>query len=438
MNKIEFLKLHCLAKMGDKEALYKLSGCYLFGLGCDVDITKGYHLLKKSAKYGFEPAQISLDYMFDNNDEAIRFSNEFAEHYEAVKRLRQAAEDGDAFAQYFIAESRVKDDSVSQYVKQEGFKWLKKSAAQNFGPALYLLGIKYLEGDSDILQKNEKLGAELLKKSADKGHLPAIMKVAAFYAEGTFFNQDFKEAIKYYKMAADKDNPQALVILGKNLSSGRFIGQNLELAKKYFQKAIELQYIPAYYELGLLYCREEHRDAIEAFKNFSIAANAGFPPAEYELGVCYRWGEGVPADIQKAIYWMELSANKGYSMAKHNLGLYYENGIGVESNIQKAIQYYTQAAEDEENYQAQFCLGRCYFNGNGVEQNYNEAIKWFMKAASQGEPDSIFHLAICYGNGLGVEQDNEKSLHYLITAANLGWQPAIEILKENGIEPTNK
>ena len=135
---------------------------------------------------------------------------------------------------------------------------------------------------------------------------------------------------------------------------------------------------------------------------------------------------------------MELSANKGYSMAKHNLGLYYENGIGVESNIQKAVQYYTEAAEDEENYEAQFCLGRCYFNGNGVEQNYNEAIKWFMKAASQDEPDSIFHLAICYGNGLGVEQDNEKSLRYLITAANLGWQPAIEILKENGIEPTNK
>ena len=124
--------------------------------------------------------------------------------------------------------------------------------------------------------------------------------------------------------------------------------------------------------------------------------------------------------------------------AVSNHGIVIPARIGVESNIQKAIQYYTQAAEDEENYQAQFCLGRCYFNGNGVEQNYNEAIKWFMKAASQGEPDSIFHLAICYGNGLGVEQDNEKSLHYLITAANLGWQPAIEILKENGIEPTNK
>ena len=46
----------------------------------------------------------------------------------------------------------------------------------------------------------------------------------------------------------------------------------------------------------------------------------------------------------------------------------------------------------------------------------------------------MFHLAICYDEGLGVEKNNEKSYHYLTGAANLGWEPAIQMLKENGVE----
>lgn len=75
-----------------------------------------------------------------------------------------------------------------------------------------------------------------------------------------------------------------------------------------------------------------------------------------------------------------------------------------------------------------------YFTGRDVEQNYASAVKWFEKAAMQGEPDSMFHLAICYDEGLGVEKDNEKSFHYLVEAANLGWEPAIKTLREYGVE----
>ena len=83
--------------------------------------------------------------------------------------------------------------------------------------------------------------------------------------------------------------------------------------------------------------------------------------------------------------------------------------------------------------EGQFCLGDMYFSGRGVVQNYEEAVKWFKEAARQGEPDSMFHLAICYNDGLGVEVDHDLVAHYLYESADRGFQRAIDVINENKI-----
>ncbi|MBW1719856.1 MAG: sel1 repeat family protein [Deltaproteobacteria bacterium] len=67
--------------------------------------------------------------------------------------------------------------------------------------------------------------------------------------------------------------------------------------------------------LGLKYSRSSvtwH----EAVKWFKKAAEQGYAPAQFELGVRYEYGEGVLQDFVFAHMWYNISASKGYGKAR--------------------------------------------------------------------------------------------------------------------------
>ena len=55
----------------------------------------------------------------------------------------------------------------------------------------------------------------------------------------------------------------------------------------------------------------------------------GYAPAQYNLGVMYHEGSGVPQDDTEAVKWYRTAAEQGYALAQHNLGLMYQMGLGV-------------------------------------------------------------------------------------------------------------
>ena len=59
------------------------------------------------------------------------------------------------------------------------------------------------------------------------------------------------------------------------------------------------------------------------------AAEQGDADAQYNLGVAYDNGEGVPQDHAEAARWYRLAAEQGNASAQFNLGVAYENGEGV-------------------------------------------------------------------------------------------------------------
>lgn len=85
----------------------------------------------------------------------------------------------------------------------------------------------------------------------------------------------------------------------------------------------------------------------EAFEYYLKAARQGDAEAQFYLGLCYNYGDGVEKDLSEAVVWFRKAAHQGLAQAQFNLGL-------------------------------------CYYNGNGVEKNLSEAVKWFRKAAVQG------------------------------------------------------
>ena len=85
--------------------------------------------------------------------------------------------------------------------------------------------------------------------------------------------------------------------------------------------------------------------------------------------------------------WLPL-AEEGYSGAQYNLGLMYDNGQGVPQDYKEAVKWYRLSAEQGDAF-AQFNLGLMYVEGKGVPQDYVLAHMWFNICGSTGDKDCV-------------------------------------------------
>jgi TPR repeat protein len=82
-----------------------------------------------------------------------------------------------------------------------------------------------------------------------------------------------------------------------------------------------------------------------AFKEWQPLAEQGYARAQYNLGVMYDNGQGIPQDDKLAAQWYRKAAEQGYEYAQNNLGVMYRNGQGVPQDYKLAVQWYRKAAE---------------------------------------------------------------------------------------------
>jgi len=166
----------------------------------------------------------------------------------------------------------------------------------------------------------------------------------------------------------------------------------------------------------------------QAFYWQNQAAMHGNPYAQYQLGMYYRLGFGVEADIYKARQWYEKSALGKIGAADNELGRIYQFGNGVPKNLKKAAAYYMEGAERGDSW-SQLNTGVMYFKGITVPKNYNNAIVWMEKAAQQGNEEAQLDIAIVYlTNSNGAQYD--KFLEWAGKAADQGDVKAMTILAD--------
>ncbi len=83
------------------------------------------------------------------------------------------------------------------------------------------------------------------------------------------------------------------------------------------------------------------------------------------------WEDAIAAyekgEYKTAVKWYRKAAEQGFSSAQFNLGLMYDNGQGVPRNNKEAVKWYRKAAEQGFS-EAQFNLGNMYSDGRGVSQ----------------------------------------------------------------------
>ncbi len=161
------------------------------------------------------------------------------------------------------------------------------------------------------------------------------------------------------------------------------------------------------------------------------AAAAGNPAAEYEIGVRFSEGRGVPANLELAVQWFDRAAKQGLAPALYRLGSHYEKGQGVKKDLDKARQLYLQGA-DKGNAKAIHNLAVLYAEGIDGKPDYRQAAQWFRKAADRGVADSQYNLGILYARGIGVDQNLAESYKWFALAAQQGDQDALKKREDVG------
>ena len=89
-------------------------------------------------------------------------------------------------------------------------------------------------------------------------------------------------------------------------------------------------------------------------------------------------------DFDTALEELRPLGEQGHAGAQFNLGLMYSYGMGVPQDYAEAVTWYRLAAE-QDNAWAQFNLGLMYETGRGVPQDYAEAVTWYRLFVEQGE-----------------------------------------------------
>jgi len=152
-------------------------------------------------------------------------------------------------------------------------------------------------------------------------------------------------------------------------------------------------------------------------KKLESRANSGDATSQYDLGVRYSKGDGVPVDLEEAVGWYRKAAEQGLAKAQTALGYCYYGGQGVPLNFREAVKWYRKAAE-QGGSEAQYELAACYRWGeHGVPQDFAEAAKWFRKAAEQGHRRAQDALGECYADGQGVPKDPAEAAKWIRKAA---------------------
>ncbi len=82
----------------------------------------------------------------------------------------------------------------------------------------------------------------------------------------------------------------------------------------------------------------------ETIAEWRARAEQGDAIAQYNLGVMYTKGEGVPQDDGEAVRWFRKAAQQGFSQAQYNLGVMYDDGRGVPQDYVAAHKWYNLAA----------------------------------------------------------------------------------------------
>ncbi len=157
-------------------------------------------------------------------------------------------------------------------------------------------------------------------------------------------------------------------------------------------------------------------DVETAFWEWKPLAEQGHAEAQFNIGLMYDKGQGMPQDYAEAAKWYRRAAEQGVAAAQASLGDMYFLGLGVPQAFAEAAKWYRRAAEQGFDT-AHASLGSMYRDGMGVPLDSAEAAKGYRMGAAEGDAAAQYNIGVMYARGQGVPQDYVLAHMWLDLAA---------------------
>ncbi|KAH9169128.1 HCP-like protein [Lactarius sanguifluus] len=299
---------------------------------------------------------------------------------------------------------------------------------------------KAVEKREDLIKE----ATSLLKRNADRGHMPSQYFLADCYANGigTHKNrQDFDRAFPLFILAAKHGHPDAAYRAGTCCENGWGCRRESAKAIQFYRKAAASSHPGALYRLGLaelngeLSMSKRPKEGVKWLKRSAEHATAEFPHALHELALLHERGihNVVFVDFEYSAELLAQAAELGYAPSAYRLGECYEYGkMGCPQDPALSIHYYNIAAQ-QNHRDACFALTAWYLVGSpGVlPQSDTEAFLWAKRAADAGLAKAMYAVGYFYEVSIGTPPNQHLASSMYKKAAELGDKRAAERLSGN-------
>lgn len=376
------------------------------------------------------PLPPALAQVFEPSFEEGMAAFNYGDNDLALKHFLRLANDGDSRAQYYLA--YMMDSGLGMGKDVYGASsWYKKSAAQNYLPAMVYLGYIYSAGHG--VTQDDKQAFKWYTAAAQMGDPIAQNNLATMLRVGKPYQPDKKLAAQWFLQSAMQGNMRAQYNIATMYRKADGIGKNSSEALKWYTYAANQGDMYAQYALGYMYLtgrkdtegKVTDQDREQALEWFRRAAEQGHTAAQLAIARMYENGDGGPdKGIDDAVIWYLHAAEAGKGEAMRRLGLLYSGKItdwnkkSVAVDYKQALKWLKKAAEEKDDKVAMIELGQMYAEGRGVNTDTDRSCKWYQYAAETGYADGMMLVANCYKEGIGYSKDPQLAYKWFLLAAN--------------------
>ena len=128
---------------------------------------------------------------------------------------------------------------------------LRQAAEQGDAEAQFTLGARYESGRG--VAQDAAVAVRWYRRAAQQGHVTAQFRLGDMYRDGRSVPQDDLEAVRWFYFATEQGHSRAASNLGWMYQNGRGVPQNDGEAVRLYRRAADQGLAEAQYNLGLMY-----------------------------------------------------------------------------------------------------------------------------------------------------------------------------------------
>jgi TPR repeat protein len=228
----------------------------------------------------------------------------------------------------------------------QAYKWIRQAAIGNLTEAQYTVGLMDAAGDGTPRKLSD--AADWFRKASKQGHLKATILLADMSRDGTGTAVDLIQAARLYRIAAERNDMHSIIALANAYLKGEGVPKSPNDAANWLRRGAWLGNEDARYRLALVLfdgdpaTRPGHkpsRNGLEAAFWLQTAADQGYAPAQYSLGMAYYGGIAMPLDRYKAMEMINRAADQTYAPALRQLSFFYKTGRFTTKDPLRALMY---------------------------------------------------------------------------------------------------